>query len=104
MPKALPDANTRGNICGRVLESAWATLFVPPARNYTPPPHCTPDGGCPGGLCAFELKAERRASRHVLTYAVGGVALLYCVACLVHRRERLVRGARAFVRIALLEP
>lgn len=105
MPEGL-----RKGVCGRVLESAWATLFLPPRTNYSEPPYCATERccvgspeRCPRGPCPGSRQQEAHTSRALLGYVLLASFALYCIACLAHSRRRgaLVRGVRAGVRIAL---
>ena len=104
LKQKVPEALRHG-VCGRILESGWASLFLPPRTNYTPPPHCTANGGCPGGLCERERQHDRRATFHAFYLIGGGVGALYGLAFVAHRqrREACVRGCSACWRIACTE-
>ena len=104
LKQKVPEALRHG-VCGRILESGWASLFLPPRTNYTPPPHCTANGGCPGGVCERERQHDRRATFHAFYLIGGGVGALYGLAFVAHRqrREACVRGCSACWRIACTE-
>jgi len=81
--------------CGRILESSWHVLFLPPNTTYQPPPYCNSDyptnrlGPSPLELCSNEYVAEQ-----VIGYgAFYGVALLpMLVAVCVLARARSERS------------
>ena len=107
----MPD-DLRHGVCGRVLESAWATMFLPDGQNYSEPPYCSAERccdlgpeRCPAGPCPIGSAGEgaRRDRFESLAVLLSGSAMLYGLACLAHprRRDALVRGVRACVRISL---